>query len=158
MHTLRKFINAKSILPFLSVTLLHMWLVEELLLLFSLGLYYWYIGVHWFIMQICIFIFGHVYSMALERRSPGTKSVNEGCHSTRDQQNSCVIDTDLWERRELEAKALFIMSVTSQDLSFIWVLIQWDKHCQESNFMPVVNYRCEFYVPSGLRGIGSNVL
>lgn len=49
------------------------------------------------------------------------------------------------------------MLVTSLDLSFIWALIQWDRHCQDCNFRHVVNYSFEFYGAQRLNGCMGNV-
>lgn len=49
------------------------------------------------------------------------------------------------------------MLVTSLDLSFIWALIQWDRHCQDSNFRHVVSYSFEFYGTQRLIGYMGNV-
>lgn len=35
--------------------------------------------------------------------------------------------------------------MTPPDPSFVWVLIQWDRNCQDCNFSHVVNYGFEFY-------------
>lgn len=63
----------------------------------------------------------------------------------------------LVEEKGLQAKALFIMSLTSRDLSFIWALIQWDRHCQACNFRHVVNYSFEFCRAQGLNGLMGGV-
>lgn len=49
------------------------------------------------------------------------------------------------------------MLVTSLDLSFIWVLIHWDRHCQHCNFRHAVNYSFKFYGAQRLNGYMGNV-
>lgn len=49
------------------------------------------------------------------------------------------------------------MLVTSADLSFIWGLIHWDRHCQHCNFRHAVNYGFEFYGARRLNGYMGNV-